>query len=311
MDEEKAARILARELGAKGKRKIIIEETHKEQLLKNSSAFYQVAAQIYGEQSQSGKYDNNFTLSIIDNLLYKYSYLEDANYFFLTNISIIKQERSRYSYDQKVPFIITPYALIGKNEKQDLKRLCYKDVPANILYAMTVLRIDDYVDNYKSYIDNNNSSNLRDDFYNFVFSIPYEDQNIEWNKTFLRYHKVSDYVDILINEYTKGKHFQEYFECLPNNDKQQRVVRHLTSVKERDLSHDSFLWSQGFKEVNLDYMNMYKKDSQKFIEYFKSKEKDDKKIILKAIMDCDYTNKDAADWLNENELDLVREVSMQ
>ncbi len=148
------------------------------------------------------------------------------------------------------------------------------------------------------------------DFLSFVFSMPYEDQNINVNKEILKlYAENIDYPEIMADEYAKGRHFQDYFMCL-NNAQQQNFVRSMKNASERNLANDSFLWSQGFKEVNLDYMNMYKKDSQKFIEYFKSKEQEDKKIILKDIMNCDYTNKDAADWLNKNELDLVREVSM-
>ena len=310
MDKEKAARILARELGSYEKKKVIIEESHKESLLKNSSAFYQIAAQIYGEQNVYQKYDNKFTQAIIKNLLSAYSDLEDANYFFITNMSIIEHEQRNYRVVSKVPYVVTPYALIGKNEKQNIKELFYKDVPKNILYAMDVFSIDNHVSNYKSYINNYNL-NASDDFFNFVFNIPDEDQNIERNKSFLQVLQSNDLIEILTNEYTKDKqsHFQEYFDCL-REYKQKEVVKYLSCAKERNLSHDSFLWSKGFKEIKLDYMQIYKENTDNFIEYFKSRKPDDKKTILKDIMNYDYTNKAAADWLNENEIELLREVSM-
>ena len=57
-------------------------------------------------------------------------------------------------------------------------------------------------------------------------------------------------------------------------------------------------------------MRLYKKDYQEFIEYFRNKKQDEKKTILKSIMNCDYTNEDVASWLHENEIELLREVSM-
>ena len=308
MDNEKAARILARELSANGKRELIIEESHKEHILKNSSAFYQVAAQIYGEQSLYKRYDNGFTQAIIKNLLSEYSYLEDANYLFITNIAIIEHKPKDPVVVSKVPYVVTPYALIGENEKQNIKELCYKDVPENILYAMDVFSIDNYVDKYKEYLDTF-YFNLPNDFLKFIFNIPYEDQNIKCNKIILENSEVRDSPEILTNEYVKGKYFQEYFNCL-DNDCQQKVVKYLKHIKERNLSHDSFLWSKGFKKVSLDYMKIYKENANNFIEYFKTKKQDDKKTILKGIMNCDYTNKAVADWLHENEIELLREVSM-
>ncbi|MCK5025916.1 MAG: hypothetical protein KAS15_04950, partial [Nanoarchaeota archaeon] len=284
MDNEKAARILARELSANGKRELIIEESHKEHILKNSSAFYQVAAQIYGEQSLYKRYDNGFTQAIIKNLLSEYSYLEDANYLFITNIAIIEHKQREYGGTSKAPYVVTPYALIGENEKQNIKELCYKDVPENILYAMDVFSIDNYIYEYQDYLQDI-YFNLSDDFFNFIFRIPYENQKIQCNKLILKNSEVRDYPEILTNEYVKGKYFQEYFNCL-DNDCQQKVVKYLKHIKERNLSHDSFLWSKGFKEIKLDYMQIYKETEDAFIKYFKSKNHDDKKIILKDIMNC-------------------------
>ena len=110
-------------------------------------------------------------------------------------------------------------------------------------------------------------------------------------------------------EYTEGKYFTEYFDCLCN-EQQQKVVCCLKLLPEKNLANDSFLWSKGFKEVTLDYMDIYQNDADKFIDYFKSRAPGEKKTILKDIMGCDYNNKPIADWLDENELELMRKVSM-
>ena len=147
-------------------------------------------------------------------------------------------------------------------------------------------------------------------FWDFVFTIPYNHQNIQSNQAILKSHAGEiDYISILGNEYNKGRHFPEYFNCL-DDLQQQRVARCLKNTPERNIANDSFLWSKGFKEISRDYMDIYKKDADEFIEYFKSKKPDDKKTILKDIITCDYTNKAAANWLDENETELLREVSM-
>ena len=307
MDKEKAARILARELGNKLGRHLVFEECFKESLIKNSKYFEQIEEPVF--YTVKDKYITFAKTSehITKELVYLYQSFADANYFFMQNRSVTLSENP---YSQSY-FIATPYALIDEIEEKNIRKLYYKNTPANILDAMNVLSIDNYVENYKLYIKNFEFYDQPTDFFNFVFSLPYEDQNIESNKIYLKNNEVKDYFEILKNEYAKGKsfHFQEYFDCL-DDDRQKRVVKYLTTVRERDLSHDYFLESRGFKEIKLDYMQIYKENADNFIEYFKSKKQDDKKTILKSIMNCDYTNKAVADWLDENELELVREVSM-
>ena len=157
---------------------------------------------------------------------------------------------------------------------------------------------------YKSY------SNIHHNLKEFVFSLPTEDQNIILNQKILETTtNINIITDILYDAYREEKHFKEYFEVV-NKEAQNQAVNALRHAQERNLSFDSFLWDKGFKEVNLDYMRLYKRDADEFIEYFKSKKPDDKKTILKGIMKYDYTNKAVADWLDENELDLIREVSL-
>ena len=148
------------------------------------------------------------------------------------------------------------------------------------------------------------------EFKEFVFSLPEEDPNITLNQKILETITNTDTItEILYNKYLDGKNFREYFKIV-NKEAQNQAFNALRQVQERNLSYDSFLWDKGFKEVNLDYIQIYKENADNFIEYFKSKKQDDKKTILKDIMNCDYTNKAVADWLDENEIELVREVSM-
>ena len=148
------------------------------------------------------------------------------------------------------------------------------------------------------------------EFIELVFSLPKEDQNIDINEKLLHSLPNSNtLIEILYNKYTQGDNFQRYFNAI-NETAQKETLRILKSIRERNPVYDQFLWDKGFKEVNLDYIQIYKENANNFIEYFKSKKQDDKKTILKSIMNCDYTNKAVVDWLDENEIELVREVSM-
>jgi len=145
-------------------------------------------------------------------------------------------------------------------------------------------------------------------FLDFIFTIPYEDQNIETNKEILkRYSSHINSIRILAKEYTSGEHFQEYFNCL-DFGKQEKLVDSLKTLSEKKPINDSFLWSKGFKDLNLDYLILYQNKPKEFIEYFKTRNFEEKRIIIKDVMDCEFTNEEVIDWFNQNEQDLLREV---
>jgi len=158
------------------------------------------------------------------------------------------------------------------------------------------------------------------DFSEFVFSLPSEDQNINVNKEILRQSKNLDLVvDILINEYNGANkpaypgvplvngYFQEYFEAL-NRYVQERVVDSLKLVP-RNPTYDSFLWSGGFKDFELDYLSLYKEDAGKFIEYFNNRSPEERKVILGDVLKCEYMNQEVVEWLNAHESELLKEAS--
>lgn len=157
----------------------------------------------------------------------------------------------------------------------------------------------------------NLDSKLIDDFFNFVFFLPDEDQNIEYNKAILKsYSQSLNYKQVLVKEYSEGDHFCEYFDIL-SNDLQEEVVKSLKNdpCKKKPV-YDSFLWSKGFKDIELDYLNFYKEKASIFIEYFSQRGADEKKVILQDIMNCDFVNEEVANWLNQNEVELLREVGL-
>ncbi len=146
------------------------------------------------------------------------------------------------------------------------------------------------------------------DFYRFAFEMPYEDQNIEANKGLLEKTPHLLDMDIILLREFQGKHFKEYFEVL-NAENQKRIVWKIKNSGMENTANNSFLWSEGFKEVNLDHMNLYMEDADGFIEYFQTKNPEEKKIIIRDVLACDHTNSNIENWLNENEIELIREAS--
>lgn len=413
MDEKKATKILAKELGNKIGREAVIEDSYKDDLIRNASSAYQVDSPFlidFSEGKFQGKKSGEDIVEIM--LLQKDSFAE-ANYYFLKTIPQVGRGQS-YSKDSQ--FAVTPYALIGEKEKTSLRKLFYKNVHPEIAYAMSALGIDNFIDFYKYYKDSSfNSSfdylttptrtilkkdlevvkkfidfttklkydrdeevekkvfkqfdgidslnarlerlgvttliepritsnhtpsdyvprkvisqvieqlsdlnliktiNKRDkpllnEFGEFVFfSLPYEEQSIESNKRILKDSLNLDFViAVLSKEYSEGKHFQEYFDVL-DKEAQDKVVESLKVFSGRKPVYDSFLWSKGFKDVNLDYLVFYKENTKGFIEYFNKSNFEEKKTILKDIMSSDFINEDVVKWLNEHEAELIREVGL-
>lgn len=148
------------------------------------------------------------------------------------------------------------------------------------------------------------------EFQEFVFSLPSEEQNIIANQQILKTIKNKDTItDILYNEYCHGEQFQKYFDVLDENY-QKHAFNTIKTIPKRNLPHDSFLWNKGFKEVTLDYLQLYKENADEFITYFKSKNPKEKKTIINDLLECDYTNNQVATWMDENEIELIRKVSM-
>lgn len=152
---------------------------------------------------------------------------------------------------------------------------------------------------------------LWNEFTDFVFFyLPVEEQNIESNKYILKSSQNLDFVTaVLSKEYSEGKHFQEYFDVL-DKEAQENFVESLKILSDRRPLHDSFLWSKGFKDVNLDYLVFYRENTEGFIEYFNKSNFEEKKTILKDIMSSDFINEDVVKWLNEHEAELIREVGL-
>ena len=173
---------------------------------------------------------------------------------------------------------------------------------------VVVKHIQNSIESLKTFSKEGNND-LTDEFVDFVFFyLPYEEQNIESNKHILKTSPHLDFVAAALSkEYSEGKHFKEYFEIV-DKETQHKIVESLKSLPNRKPVCDSFLWSKGFQNINLDYMSMYKGDTDAFTGYFIKRSLEEKKAIIRDLMECDTTNEAVVNWLNQNEPDLLREV---
>ncbi|MBL7100569.1 MAG: hypothetical protein ISS23_01300 [Nanoarchaeota archaeon] len=181
------------------------------------------------------------------------------------------------------------------------------------IHKKSLLEIIDQLQEKWKYFFMDSEANFKKDFlksfFGFIFSLPYEEQNVKVNKEILRNFMNSDFVvSVLCKEYSGGKFFEEYFDVL-DEAVQDRIVRALKHSDLDNIVYNSFLWRKGFKDIDLDYLDLYQKDASGFIEYFKSKDGEEQKIILEDIMDLEFISLDVVDWLNENESKLMKEVS--
>ncbi|MBM3199600.1 hypothetical protein FJZ53_01595 [Candidatus Woesearchaeota archaeon] len=417
MDKEQATRILSKELVKAKGQKFIVNNAYQKHLLEKAISLYEVE---YEKPLSMRSYIgdvNNLSDNDLAQFIQGYkskitdycSGVGDANYVFTERLEDLSQTRSQYGTLYSY-FIFTStfsfFSLIGEKEAEDLKHLFYKDVSAEVVQAMDVLKIEHFIYDYQRYKNLDGSflekldsltmakkfinyvptarfdkdgempierlkekvgsisdinkhlkqlglssiisdrdyrkisldgyihkdslfkaidelkgvehvdkiKNLKtvdeyyNDFFNFVFSLPYEDQNIEMNKFIIKCGPVSfDYAQIMLKEYSDGKYFQEYFDCL-DAEKQKKVVGALKSVSKKNSGHNAFLWGKGFKDVDIDYMLLYKVDYAGFMDYFGGRTAEEKRVILKDVMDSDFVNEKVIAWLNDNYLDLIREV---
>ena len=72
------------------------------------------------------------------------------------------------------------------------------------------------------------------------------------------------------------------------------------------------LWEKELEHLKLEHTCLYKENNQQFIEYFSNiKTVEEKKKILEAILNCPHNNETIAEWLNNNESELVKEVGLE
>jgi len=154
--------------------------------------------------------------------------------------------------------------------------------------------------------------NSYSDFFRFVFDLPLDEQDIATNKLLLKHPTSSlNIEDIIIKEYSQGAFFKEYFGMLDKYQKENSILL-LKNCMPHDSGYNSFLFGLGFKDVLdlTDFRSLYEHEPKKFIEAFPEECEEKKIAILKNLLESDVLNDEVNKWLNENELEAIREAGM-
>jgi hypothetical protein len=215
--------------------------------------------------------------------------------------------------------VVMPFLIISDKETDFLIQNFYKDVPEKVSKAAEELEIVLYGKIYSYYMqgkidkfgevlhENIEAWDKYSPFLNFVFNLPYEEQNIESNKKIIRaFSSGYDLIKIMTKEYAEGKHFQEYFENISHFE-EKKVVESIKCL-ERKPDHDVYLLKKGYIAGEDSAVNLYKQDAQAFINYFRKLSDESRKIIIEKIYEDSFVNQEVVDWLEKSYTDLLREV---
>lgn len=116
----------------------------------------------------------------------------------------------------------------------------------------------------------------------------------------------------------KQKHIlasQEYIisiiEGTPMNMIGDKEIKYLLNIPDLEEKVIEVMKELLPKEIKSNYMGLARFYPQEFITYFSEiEDTENKKQILKSLLECDYDNKEVIDWLNKNESKLIRDVGM-
>ncbi len=66
-----------------------------------------------------------------------------------------------------------------------------------------------------------------------------------------------------------------------------------------------------FGKPDDDYLVLYEKNHKKFVKYFEQQSLDDKKKVIKELLEQDFVNEKIVEWLDKNYSGLIREVGLE
>ncbi len=167
----------------------------------------------------------------------------------------------------------------------------------------------------ESYFFSQTTERLKD-FSKFVLSLPEEDQRNNTNILILKIlnSRIPEDVDFLSELLLQGyqtKWFLDYFNIF-NKDVKTKFIEHLQFVDHRIHKYDLHLWNQGFKNVRLDSLELYRTNPSGFIDYFEnvlSLEEKKKIIHLLIVDDVEYFDESVNKFLYEKYKSLIDEVT--
>lgn len=98
----------------------------------------------------------------------------------------------------------------------------------------------------------------------------------------------------------------------PGDDLKKKIRKEVRNVAQA-LKTRNFSKSITRNKLSLELgpLELYKNYSETFIDYFsKIEDVEEKKVILRSLLECDYENKEVIDWLNNTYPQLIRDAAL-
>ncbi len=149
------------------------------------------------------------------------------------------------------------------------------------------------------------------DFCTFVFKLPKKEQNVEVNRIWISTNSIP--LDEVFHYlyYNKPEDFKFYWNEIRDSKVKKDLVSYIDTFKNRNLELDCFLLKIGF-DVKTEWLDLYKSKNKEaakfFIVYFIKASIEERKHILKVLINERDKNEEIDKYLSENHSQLIKEV---
>ena len=249
-----------------------------------------------------------------------------ANYLFISESAAMRQAPDKWC---SANYFVTPMAVIGLREVGQIRRKFYKDIPAVVEKACEILKIQLFQGLYTKYKENGQWDTdtslasgvpleVRTAFIEFAFQLPPEDRNPEADRELFKrpVWYSEDLVPLLMRLYERAD--TRFMEFMPLVKKKERdaVVAIVSDYpqKQQNQKLNTWLFGQGYHNVHLKPLKMYREDTpETFMKYFSEKSDDYKEKIIETIMrlDMEERREDIDAKLDEQFQPLLERVGVQ
>ncbi|MBL7100810.1 MAG: hypothetical protein ISS23_02535 [Nanoarchaeota archaeon] len=127
--------------------------------------------------------------------------------------------------------------------------------------------------------------------------------------------KTCEAIDSLISSYWTilTKRYSKLGEKLKKWEDDNSSLKEITSDDIDEIKKIvKYIWNRNLENMKIKHKCFYKENVQEFVKYFSNiKDTEEKEAVVRSILNCSYENKDAIQWLNNNESELIRKIGLE
>ncbi|PIO04778.1 hypothetical protein COT47_07575 [Candidatus Woesearchaeota archaeon CG08_land_8_20_14_0_20_43_7] len=311
MNKDLATKVLARELMQRGEY-IISKDAHLNYYLshakstaiikgENNEDFFRKS--VFIEEEESDEEDTDYEIddedmqSLCDSEMreHKIELMKQygANHcFFSSNLPM----RDTYDHQKDLVLseLISLFAIIGPKEEETIKKTFYKDVPLVIKESIEALSLDNFMGEYDHYINGewpgsvDGLGPMREEFAEFVFSLPNEEQHYKGNRLIIENSGIEHCTKLMVTAYKRqSSYFTDLYDNIMNEMTRDMLAEKIKELPAADQNEtfNLYLTRKGHHGLRLDYLYLYSKSRDEFIGYVLESSQEKRLEIASAIMD--------------------------